>query len=193
VLLDKVTEVQAVPQTSAERPVRVFCQDESRVGRLPVQRRRMTVSGVKPVGPVQYQFENFYLYGAVEPTTGEGFFLELPQLNTINFQIFLNEFAHHYQESLNIVLMDNGSCHKAKALVIPEQIVCLFLPPYSPELNPIERLWQDLKAQLAWLLVAQLEALERHVETIIRRYSRAAIQSLTSYPYFVHAVNALLS
>jgi transposase len=193
VLLEKVTEGQAVPQTSAEQPVRIFCQDESRVGLLPVQRRRITVSGVKPVGPVQYQFENFYLYGAVEPTTGESFFLELPQLNTVNFQIFLHEFAHHYRESLNIVLMDNGSCHKAKALVIPAQIVCLFLPPYSPELNPIERLWQDLKAQLAWLVVAQLEALERHVETMIRQYSRAAIQSLTSYPYFVHAVNALLS
>jgi transposase len=141
----------------------------------------------------QYRFENFYMYGAVEPTTGESFFLELPQLNTVNFQIFLDEFAHHYQASLNIVLMDNGSCHKAKSLVIPDHVVCLFLPPYSPELNTIERLWQDLKARLAWILVAQLEALERHVETLIRQYSQAAIQSLTSYPYFVHAVNALLS
>jgi transposase len=193
VLQEQVTEIQAVPQTAAERPVRIFCQAESRVGLLPVQRRRITVRGVKPVGPGQYQFENFYLYGAVEPTTGESLFLELPQLNTVNFQIFLDEFAHHYQASLNIVLMDNGSCHKAKALVIPDHVVCLFLPPYSPELNPIERLWQDLKARLAWVLLAQLEALERHVETIIRQYSQAAIQSLTSYPYFVHAVNALYS
>ena len=192
-LQEKANEIHAVPQTAAERPVRIFCQDESRVGLLPVQRRRITVSGVKPVGVVQYQFENFYLYGAVEPTTGESFFLELPQLNTVNFQIFLDEFAHHYQASLNIVLMDNGSCHKAKALVIPDHVVCVFLPPYSPELNPIERLWQDLKARLAWVLVAQLEALERHVETLIRQYSPAAIHSLTSYPYFVHAVNALYS
>ena len=192
-LQEQVTAIQDVPPTAAERPVRIFCQDESRVGLLPVQRRRITVRGVKPVGPVQYQFENFYLYGAVEPTTGESFFLELPHLNTVNFQIFLDEFAHHYQASLNIVLMDNGSCHKAKALVIPDHVVCLFLPPYSPELNPIERLWQDLKARLAWVLVAQLEALERHVETIIRQYSQAAIQSLTSYPYFVRAVNALYS
>lgn len=128
-LQEKVTAIPAVPQTAAERPIRIFCQDESRVGLLPVQRRRITVSGVKPVGPVQYQFENFYLYGAVEPTTGESFFLELPPLNTVNFQIFLDEFAHHYRDTLNIVLMDNGSCHKAKALVIPEHVVCLFLPP----------------------------------------------------------------
>jgi transposase len=156
-----------------------------------VQRRRVTLSGIKPVGTVPYCFENFYVYGAVEPTTGESFFLELPQLNTANFPIFLNEFAPAYQNTLNSVVMDNGSCHKAKALVILDHVVCLFLPPYSPELNPVERLWQDLKDQLAWLLATAIEALERQVETIIRHYAKAAIQSLTSSPYFVQAVNAL--
>jgi transposase len=131
------------------------------------------------------------MYGAVEPTTGESFFLELPQLTTANFQIFLKEFAHSYQETRNIVLMDNGSCHKAKSRVLPDNVVCLFLPPYSPELNPIARLWRDLKDRLAWVLVTQLAELERYVETIIRQYAKTAIRSLTSYPYFVHAVNAL--
>ena len=173
--------------------MRIFCQDESRFGLLPVQRQRITLTGIKPVGPVQYQFENFYVYGAVEPTTGDSYFLELPHLNTANFQIFLNELAHQYQDTLNLLLMDNGSYHKAKSLVIPDNVVCLFLPPYSPELNPIERLWRDLKDRLAWVLVAQIEALEHHVETLIRQYSKAAIQSLTSYPYFIHAVNALYS
>jgi transposase len=107
---------------------------------------------------VQFRFENFYLDGAVEPSTGESFFLELPQLNTANFQIFLNEVAHQYQETLHIVLMDNGSCHTAKSLLMPENIVCLFLPPYSPELNPIERLWQEVKAQLAWVVPPRIDA-----------------------------------
>jgi transposase len=182
-----------MPQPSAERPVRFFCQDESRFGLLPIPRRRITSNGVKPLGAVQYCFENFYVYGAVEPTTGESFFLELPQLNTTNFQIFLDEFADHYQGTVNIVLLDNGSCHKAKSLVIPDHVVCVFLPPYSPELNPIERLWQDIKAQLAWVLAATIEAWEHQVETIIRRYSKATIQSLTAYPYVVQAVNALRS
>jgi len=105
----------------------------------------------------------------------------------------LNEFADHYQDTLNIVLMDNGSCHKAKALVIPDNVRCLFLPPYSPELNPIERLWQDVKNQLAWVLPATIEALEYQVETIIRHYAQAVIQSLTGYPYVVQTVNALFS
>jgi hypothetical protein len=192
-LQEKLTEGQSVLQPATERPMRIFCQDESRFGLLPIQRRRITLTGVKPLGAVQYCFENFYVYGAVEPTTGECFFLELPHLNTVNFQIFLNEFARCYPDTLNIVVMDNGSCHKAKSLIIPENIVCLFLPPYSPELNPIERLWQDVKDQLAWVLVAALDELEHRVETIITQYSKAAIQSLTSYPYFVHAVNAMCS
>jgi transposase len=158
-----------------------------------VQRRRITLTGVKPIGAVQYCFENFYVYGAIEPTTGESFFLELPQLNSALFQIFLNEFAHCYQGSVNIIVMDNGSCHTAKSLHIPENVVCLFLPPYSPELNPIERLWQDVKEQLAWLLVAQLKELEHHVEHILRQYAKGMLQSLTSYAYFVQAVNALHS
>jgi transposase len=151
----------------------------------------MTMSGLKPIGPVQYQFENFYLYGAVEPSTGDSLFPELPYLNAVNFQLFLNEFAQHYQDTLNILVMDHGSCHKAKALLIPTNVVCLFLPPYSPELNPIERLWEAMKAQLAWALATAIDELEHHVETIIRHYSQATIHSLTAYPYFVRAVHAL--
>ena len=136
-------------QPPAERPVRIFGLDESRFGLLPMQRRRITLTGVKPLGAVQYRFENFSVSGAVEPTTGESFFLELPHLNSTNFQIFLNAFSHGYQETLHIILLDNGSCHTAKSLVIPDNVVCRFLPPYSPELNPIERLWQEVTAQWA--------------------------------------------
>jgi transposase len=149
------------------------------------------MSGVKPMGPVQYQFENFYLYGAVEPSTGDSFCLELPHLKTVNFQLFLNEFAQHYQDTLHIVVMAKGSCHKAKALMIPANAVCLFWPPYSPELNPIERRWEAMKTQLAWVLAAAIDELEHRVETIIRDYAKAAIHALTAYPYFVRAVHAL--
>jgi transposase len=178
---------------AAARPVRLFCQDERRFGLWPIQRRRMTLTGVKPWGAVQYRCENFSGYGAVEPTTGERFFLELPYLTATNFQIFLNELSHGYQATLKIVLMDNGRCHPAKSLVIPDHVVCLFWPPYSPELNPIERLWQAVKAQLAWGLAAALDELAHHVAMLITQYSRAAIRSLTSYPYVVRAVNAICS
>jgi hypothetical protein len=125
-LQEKLTASHSMSQPVPERPIRIFCEDESRFGLLTVQRRRITVSGIKPVGPVQYQFENFYMYGAVEPRTGGSFFLELPQLNAANVQICLTEFGRYYHDSLNIVLLDDGSCHKAKSLVIPPNVVCLF-------------------------------------------------------------------
>jgi transposase len=181
-LPDKRTEVQSLPPLPAVRPVRIFCQEDRRFGLLPIQLGRIPLTGVKPLGFVPYRFENFYVYSAVEPTTGESFFLELPSLQATNVQIVLAECAHHYRETLNLVLRDNGSCHTAKSRVMPENLVCLFLPPYSPELNPIERLWQDVKAPLASVLAAALDELEHHVERIITQYSKAAIQTLTSYP-----------
>ena len=96
---------------------------------------------------MSYTYENFYLYGAVEPITGQSFFLEMPYLNGCCFQIFLDEFSKIYASSLNVLVLDNGRFHHAKSLQVPDNIVFLFLPPYSPELNPIERLWQDIKAK----------------------------------------------
>ena len=77
---------------------------------------------------LQWQFEAFYLYGAVEPLTGESFFLEFSYLNSVCFQAFLNEFSETYVDSLNILQVDNGSAHLAKNLMIPENIILLFLP-----------------------------------------------------------------
>jgi hypothetical protein len=140
-----LTEIQAGSSPPPERPVRVFCEAERRFGLLPVHRRGITLSGIQPVGTVQYRFDNFYVYGAVEPATGESFFLELPQMNPTTVQSFLKGFAHRYHDTLNIVLRENGSCHTAKSLVLPDNVVCLLMPPYSLELHPIERLWREMK------------------------------------------------
>ena len=158
-----------------------------------MQRRRITISGVRPVGSVPYGCGTFDVDGAIAPTTGESSLLELPHLNTVNVQIFLPALAGHYQETRTVVLRDNGRCHKAKALVTPPHVVGLFLPPSTPELNPIERLWQDIKDHLAWGLAASIEELEHQVEMILQRYSKVAMQSLTAYPYFVQPVHALSS
>jgi hypothetical protein len=74
------------------RPVRVSSQDESRFGLMTVRRRLLAACGVQPVGPMQHIFEWFYVYGAVAPMTDERFFLELPYLNAMNFQLFVDAF-----------------------------------------------------------------------------------------------------
>lgn len=128
--------------------MRVCCQDESRLGLpLPV-RRRLTGYGVKPIQVVAPLYEDSWLYAAVEPTTGDAFWWELPRRDADCFTVFLRQFGQHDAESLNIILLDQAPAHVAQCVPIPENVVLMWLPAYSPELNPVERLWEDLKARI---------------------------------------------
>jgi transposase len=167
---------------------KVFAQDETRLGLLPIVRRRITAPGVQPIATVTFQFDNFYLYGAVEPTTGASFFLELPYLNSLAFQRWLDGFAATFPEALNLLVLDNGAGHKAKAVRWPSNVVPVFLPPYRPELNPMERLWRDLKDQLADVPAKTIAELSDALCALIQSYSPATLHSLTGFAYFVQAV-----
>lgn len=183
---------QAIPSDNI-RPIQVFSQDESRFGLLTVRRRRLTARGVQPVGSVQHVFEWFYVYGAVAPTSGASFFLELPYLNADNFQLFLDAFAQAFADSLNILVLDKSGAHTAKGVRWPENVRALFLPPYCPELNPIERLWRDLKDDLAWQLFQDIGKQQDVVAELVLSYQPSILQSLTGYTYLTNAINALSS
>ncbi|MCS3638160.1 transposase [Salinibacter ruber] len=86
--------------------------------------------------------------------------------------------------------MDNGRFHKAGKLTIPENVRLLSLPPYSPELNPIERFWEDVKGHLAFHLHETLSALRQRDREKLRGYTDEAVASLTGYQYLVDAANA---
>jgi transposase len=171
---------------------RIFFEDETRIGLMVILRRVLTIMGVKPVSNFQHRFENFYVYGAVEPSTGERFFLELPYLNSDMFQIFIDEFSKKYGDTINIMVVDNGRYHIARALEIPRNVEFVFLPPYSPELNPIERLWQFIKDKLASVGVFKnLEEVQKKVEDILSRLTSSEVQSITGYQYIMNVINAL--
>jgi len=173
--------------------VRFLTQDESRLGLMPTTRRRITAKGIKPIQKVQFQFESYYLYGAVEPLTGESFFLELPWLNSVCFQAFLNELSEFHRDDFMIMLTDNASAHKAKKLIMPDNIALLPLPPYCPELNPIERLWQYIKSKIDFTLHKTLEALKQNVADILKeKCTDPVVASITGYSYIVDAVVALM-
>ena len=144
-----------------------------------------------PVGSVQHGFEWLYIYGAVEPTTGDRFFLELPSLNTEGFQLFLKTFAEVFPDSLHLLLLDNSGAHTAQRLTLPANVRLVCLPPYCPELNPIERVWRDRKDALAWLHFSTLEAQQDYRATLLRAYEAATLQALTGYTYLVEAIHAL--
>ena len=143
---------------------------------------------------VEPLYEYYWLYGAVEPATGEAFYLEMPWLNSECFSIYLRELGTHYGDSLCVVLLDNAPAHLARAVEVPENVVLLFLPPYSPELNPAERLWQDIKRRLDVFdeaVRSSLDGLKAHVAEIVRSYRPAELASLTSYDYLLDALDAL--
>ncbi len=173
--------------------MRVFSQDESRFGLLTIRRHRLTARGVQPVGTIQHVFQWFYVYGAVAPTTGEHFFLELPYLNAANFQIFVDAFAQAYPDSLNILVLDKSGAHTAHRLKLPDNVRLVFLPPYCPELDPIERLWRDLKDDLAFEQFPDVALQREAVADLLRAYDAPTIQSLTSFTYLVEAIHALCS
>ncbi len=143
------------------------------------------------MGSGQYRFESYYLYGAIEPPTGTSCFLELPRLDADCFQVFVARFAAQQADRLNPLVLDNGACHMAKRGHLPPTLVFVPLPPYSPELTPIERLGRDLKDPLAFPLYKGLPALTSRVTHLLRRYTPTTLQSLTGYPYFVEAVHGL--
>ncbi len=118
-----------------EQPVRYWCQDETRLGLKTLTGRTITLKGVKPSGIVRWQRQNFYLYGLVEPATGDSFFWEFSDLDAVCFQDFLNLFSTAYPDSLNFIQMDNGSFHKSLVLKWPDNVIPIFQPSHSPELN----------------------------------------------------------
>jgi hypothetical protein len=146
-------------------------------------RRRITARGVKPIQLMLPRYKYLWFFGAVEPASGESLFLELPALDSVCFQAFLNEFSTAFPDSLNVLVLDGAPAHVARALVVPDNVFLVRLPPYSPELNPIERVWLDVRKHLGDGLPANLDALADHAATILRDYTRKTLASLTDYGY----------
>jgi DDE superfamily endonuclease len=173
--------------------VRVCSQDDSRCGLLTVRRRRLPARGIQPGGARQPSFAWCSVYGAVAPATGEHFFLALPSLNADLCQIFVEAFAQAFPDRLNRWLLDNSGAHTASRIRWPDNGRAVWLPPDCPELNPSERVWRDLKDDMAWRQVANLEAQQDFVADLVRTYEALTLHSLTGSAYLVEAINALCS
>jgi transposase len=150
--------------------VNIYFEDESRVGLLTILRRVLTLKGVKPIAPYQHKFDNLYLFGAFSPINGDSYLLEMPTCNTETFQTFLNHFSGQKPEEFKIIILDNGAFHHARRLIIPKNIALIFLPPYSPELNPAEKIWRFIKDHLSMTVHKDLPTLQKHLTQILQDY-----------------------
>ena len=169
--------------------VRFFCGDETRIGLKTISGRKITAKGVKPKGKVQWQFRATYLYGIVEPATGEHFFYEFTHFNSDCFQVFLDLIAQEYADSILIIQLDQAGCHRAKRLVIPANIILMFQPAHAPETNPIERVWQHLKQGLRWKLPKTLDELRLLVRARLLEMTQTVIASIVGRASILEALS----
>ena len=151
-------------------------------------RRILTCKDIKPTQAHQHKFQNTYLYGAYAPIDGNGFTLDLPYCNTDMMQLFFDQFSKIKPNELKITIMDNAAFHHAKKLKIPDNIIPVYIPPYSPELNPAERVWQYLKDQVCHKIFKTLEDIQNQMhQTINKMLTPERIKSLTGYKLYIDA------
>jgi transposase len=135
--------------------------------------------------------EYTYVFGAVDVCTGEFDSLVLPHVNTGCMQLFLNEVALRHPDEKIVMVIDGAGWHRSDKLKAPDNIYLLTLPPYAPELNPIEHVWDELREKFFHNRVFKsLGALEDHLVAALRTSEQdpKAIASIVSWPWIVGAL-----
>lgn len=121
--------------------------DEARFGQQGTLTRVWARKGSRPTAVKQTKYEWVYLYAAVEPETGASTALIAPHVNTDTMNVFLAMLSSDLEEDDHaVVIMDQAGWHVSRALQVPDNITILLLPPYAPELNPVENLWHFIKS-----------------------------------------------
>ena len=171
--------------------IRYWTQDESRFGLKTVTRRRLTWKKVKPLVKVQWLFKACYLYGAVEPLTGECILQSYGQVNTENFQQFLNHFSQQYPTDFHVIQTDNARFHCSNNLVMPDNMMLLYQPPHSPQVNSSEQLWDWAKGEIANQIFPNLEVLKDTLNQLFLSKPKAFFASLTRRQFIFDALQKI--
>ena len=171
--------------------VNLYFQDEGRYGLMTRLKRVLTIKGVKPVCPYQHRFKNTWPHGCFSPIDGNSFMLEIENVDAQIFQIFIREFSKQRPDELKILVMDNAAFHTAAAVKYPDNIMPIYIPPYSPELNPAEKIWQFLKDKMSMKIYEDIKALRKDLFSIInQQLTSDRIKSLTGYQLYLDNFNA---
>ncbi len=167
-------------------------QDEARFGRISDTRycwcRRPFRPMVKKMVTQQYA----YAYGAVSPMDGRFDSLMLPHVNAECMQLFLDEVAQRYPNDNIVMVLDGAGWHKSQSFALPENLKLHFLPAYSPEINPVEHLWDELREKHFHNHVFEsIGALEDHLVNALRAMENdaARVASIARWPWIINSVS----
>ena len=168
--------------------LKVMFQDEARFGRINDPKKCWCRKGVRPNVGKQIVREYVYAYGAFSPKDGDADFLILPFMDTKNMNIFLKELSSRHKDKLILLICDKAPCHGESALDIPYNIKLAYLPPYSPELNPSENMWEEMREKFFTNLVfdsidAVMDKLEEAM--IFYQQSPQIVRSITGFNWVI--------
>ena len=166
-------------------------QDEARFGRINDVRRCWAPKPIRPLCRAMLTHEYSYAYAAVDIDTGELDSLILPSVNTECMQVFLDEVAARHPLDKIVMVLDGAGWHASHSLKPPANVCLLSLPPYAPELNPVEHVWDELREKYFHnLAFDSMEALEDRLEISLKtlELDHSHIQSIVRWPWIINAL-----
>jgi transposase len=175
----------------ATKPIKLFFQDESRFGRISQAIKCWSPVGQRPVIPSQLVREYIYAYGAVCPLDGDFVSLILPDMRTECLNVFLKETSQRYPDNHIVMVMDGAASHRSGDLQVPEHMTLVHLPPYSPELNPQECVWKEIKPEGFYNRVFNtLDEVEAQLVKVLRQFEQAGerLKKLTAWQWILNAL-----
>lgn len=170
------------------RPVRMIFQDEARFGRMVRLRRCWAEAPCRPTVCNGYERQFVYVYGAVSPLQGELDWMICGNMNTDRMNEFLMQVSQAHPNDFIVMILDGASSHKSQDLRVPENIRFHRLPGYSPELNPQEHVWDELREkEFPNRVFDSLDGVVHQLEVGLPRLAanRDALRSLTAWPWII--------
>jgi transposase len=169
--------------------VLILAQDEGRFGRIGRPHRCWAPPGIRPHAPAQLIRELVYVFAAVAPATGELISLILPESNTAMMNLFLEHVSQTLSKYFIVMQVDQAAWHGSSDLVIPSNIRLIEQPPYSPEVNPAEHLWDELREK--YLHNRAFSSLDELIEVLCQGLNAladdpASLRSLTGFPHIIN-------
>jgi len=185
--------VQAAQVKHPGKHIDVYFQDEGRFGLHGTLTRIWAQRGSGPLRYRQTDYEWVYVFGSVCPATADAHACLMPLANTEVMSLYLENFSRHLSKDVHAILvLDRAGWHIAKKLRVPENITLLHLPAYSPELNPMELPWREMRQKkMSNRIFVGVEDLDNAVAEawLDLTKQRESIRSLCLFPWIASVVN----
>jgi len=183
---EKVKELEKTKDPEDHRPTLLMVEDEGCFGRVNDLRRAWAPEHVRPQVPRQIVREYIYAYAAIAPETGKMSCLLLPYANTEMMNLFLKQVSEDFSSYFILMQVDQAGWHDSEDLRIPQNIRLIPQPTYSPELNPVEHIWDELREK--YFVNGYTESLDELIQVLCDglmdlESDPQYIRSLTYFPH----------